>query len=227
MMFPSLQSILAVTLAGLALSATPGPSMLYVLSHSIGQSRAAGLASALGLCLGGVVLAVATALGLAAVFAKVDWVIPVLRTAGAAYLVWLGLGMIREARSNAQADLHVDDSGLPRAPLISIVRRGVLVELLNPKTVLFFALFLPPFVASGPGTGDANVTVQLLILGALVPLTAVPSDLAVAMMGGSMAERLNRSQGARLALAWAGGLMLLAIAAGLLWEQFGAALTAL
>jgi threonine/homoserine/homoserine lactone efflux protein len=64
---PSLDAMLAVALAGLTLSVTPGPSMLYVLSRTVGQSRAAGLASALGLCLGGIFLAVATALGLAAV----------------------------------------------------------------------------------------------------------------------------------------------------------------
>ncbi|MEM7291534.1 MAG: LysE family transporter, partial [Pseudomonadota bacterium] len=67
---PQLDAIVSVTLAGLALSATPGPSMLYVLSHSVGQSRAAGLASAIGLGLGGVILAVATALGLAALLSR-------------------------------------------------------------------------------------------------------------------------------------------------------------
>ncbi|WP_245216578.1 LysE family translocator [Sagittula salina] len=216
MMLPTEHSLLAVTLAGLALSATPGPSMLYVLSHSIGQSRAAGLASALGLCLGGVALAVATALGLAALFASAAWVVPVLRLAGAAYLVWLGIGMIREARQAAEAELHA--AQVPTAPLGTIVRRGMLVELLNPKTVLFFALFLPPFVSAGPD-GD-HVAVQLLILGALVPLTAVPSDLAVALMGGSLARRLNGHRGARRAMGWLGGLMLIAIAAALLLEQF-------
>ncbi|MEL6792844.1 MAG: LysE family transporter, partial [Pseudomonadota bacterium] len=65
---PSAETIVMVALAGLALSATPGPSMLYVLSRSVGQSRAAGLASALGLGLGGALLAAATALGLAAIF---------------------------------------------------------------------------------------------------------------------------------------------------------------
>ena len=82
---PQLDSIIAVIFASLALSVTPGPSMLYVLSRSVGQSRSAGLASALGLGLGGILLAVATALGLAAIFAKFDSLILALRYVGSAY----------------------------------------------------------------------------------------------------------------------------------------------
>jgi threonine/homoserine/homoserine lactone efflux protein len=94
--------------------------------------------------------------------------------------------------------------------------QGVLVELLNPKTVLFFALFLPPFVAADPAqqTGT-SVTLQLLILGALVPLTAVPSDLLVALLGGRVTETLNRNRKARERLAWAAGLILIGIAVSL------------
>ena len=91
---PNLESIASVVLAGLALSAKPGPSMLYVLSRSVGQSRAAGLASAIGLGLGGVLLAAATALGLAAVLKQTDWAIDILRIAGSIYLAYLGAQMI-------------------------------------------------------------------------------------------------------------------------------------
>jgi threonine/homoserine/homoserine lactone efflux protein len=209
---PPLEAIFAVALAGLALSATPGPSMLYVLSRTIGQSRAAGLASAVGLCLGGVLLAVATALGLATLFARFDWLVPALRYAGSAYLIWLGAGLIRNANAAAQADLAVH--AVNQRSLTSIMLQGILVELLNPKTVLFFALFLPPFVAAGHEPG-VSVTFQLLILGALVPLTAVPSDIAVALIGGTLTDRLNRNRHLREALGWAGGLTLIAIAISL------------
>ncbi|PWJ20811.1 Threonine/homoserine/homoserine lactone efflux protein [Jannaschia seohaensis] len=196
-------------LAGLALSSTPGPSMLYVLSRSVGQSRVAGLASAVGLALGGVALAIATALGLAALFAAVDWIVPTLRVAGTVYLVWLGVGLIREAHATADSDLVAQP--MSAASPGRILWQGIWVEVLNPKTVLFFALFLPPFVQ--PEAGPAWL--QLLVLGALVPLTAVPSDLVVAWMGGSTAAWLRRSHRARLALGWMGGLALLAIAANL------------
>ncbi len=216
-MMPSLQSILSVALAGFALSAVPGPSMLYVLSRSVGQSRAAGLASALGLCLGGIVLAIATALGLASLFARFDGLVLALRYLGSAYLIWLGIGMIRDAHASAQQEISLNE--VSRRPMLAIMWQGVLVELLNPKTVLFFALFLPPFVSlGGAPTERDDVTLQLLILGSLVPLTAVPSDLVVAAMGGAMTKTLNGSKRAREIFAWAGGLTLLGIAVGLLWE---------
>jgi threonine/homoserine/homoserine lactone efflux protein len=220
---PPLESILAVALAGLALSATPGPSMLYVLSRTVGQSRSAGFASAFGLCLGGVLLAVATAWGLGTVFMTFDGLVLALKYLGAAYLVWLGVGMIREARANASRDLSV--SAVTRRPLAQIMWQGVLVELLNPKTVLFFALFLPPFVVTGAGPGSPDITLQLLLLGILVPLTAIPADLVVAWLGGTLAKTLNESQKAREAMAWAGGLVLISIALGLVWESLQSALT--
>ncbi|MEL7116396.1 MAG: LysE family translocator [Pseudomonadota bacterium] len=211
---PSLDAMIAVALAGLALSATPGPSMLYVLSRTVGQSRAAGLASALGLCLGGIVLAVATALGLAALFETSDWLVTALRYVGSAYLIWLGVDMIRSARAAAKVALNVEE--VQAKPLSSIVWQGVLVEVLNPKTVLFFALFLPPFIHAGDAqTAAASVTVQLLVLGSLVPLTAIPSDLVVAYMGGTMAKIVNRKTVMRERMAWLGGLILIGIAVNL------------
>jgi threonine/homoserine/homoserine lactone efflux protein len=211
---PPLDAMIAVALAGLALSATPGPSMLYVLSRSVGQSRAAGLASAFGLCLGGVLLAVATALGLATIFAKFDWLVVALRYAGSAYLLWLGVDIIREARAKALVTFEVKK--VQPKQLSSIVWQGVIVELLNPKTVLFFALFLPPFITAGSGqTVQANVQMELLILGVLVPLTAIPSDLMVAYMGGTMTRVINSERVMRERLAWAGGLILIAIALNL------------
>lgn len=206
--------MITVALAGLALSVTPGPSMLYVLSITAGQSRAAGLASALGLCLGGVALAIATAFGLATLFERADWLVTVLKYVGSAYLIWLGVDMIRRAKAEAQVIFEVDP--VHRKPLTAIVWQGVLVEILNPKTVLFFALFLPPFIHTGDmALAPSNITVQLLVLGALVPLTAIPSDLAVAYMGGAMIALVNRTQQTRERMSWAGGLILIGIALNL------------
>jgi threonine/homoserine/homoserine lactone efflux protein len=212
---PDLETIIAVTLAGFALSLTPGPSMLYVLSRSVGQSRAAGLASALGLGVGGVLLAVATALGLAALFERLDWLVTVLRYAGSGYLVWLGLDMIRKAQEDARRVL-VATRVTTADPFMGIFWQGVVIELLNPKTVLFFALFLPPFVNAGGDQGLAmGVQAQLLMLGALVPLTALPSDLVVAFCGGTFAKLVNQQHVVRRYLASACGLMLIAIAISL------------
>lgn len=211
---PPLETMLSVALAGFALSASPGPSMLYVLSRSVGQSRAAGLASALGLGLGGVLLAVATALGLAALLARFDVLVVVLRYLGSAYLIWLGLGMIREARESAAVSFEAQK--VEARSFSRIVWQGAMVELLNPKTVLFFALFLPPFVGVSAGLDTSpDVQKQLLILGILVPLTAIPSDLLVAYLGGSMAQAINSQRKLREGLAWFGGLVLILIALNL------------
>lgn len=211
---PSLDAMIAVAFAGLALSVTPGPSMLYILSRTVGQSRAAGLASAFGLCLGGIVLAVATALGLAAVFETSAWMVVALRYVGSAYLVWLGVDLIRSAKSEAQKSFDIER--VQQKSLSSIVWQGVIVEVLNPKTVLFFALFLPPFlVASDVSAVESNVTMQLLVLGALVPLTAIPCDLMVAYMGGTMTQAINRKRVMRERMTWAGGLILIVIAINL------------
>ena len=213
---PPIDSILAVLVAGLALSVTPGPSMLYVLSRSVAQGRAAGLASAIGLCLGGMLLAIATALGLAALFAVFDGLVVVLRIAGSAYLAWLGIGMILEARHNARQDMQAQ--AVRNRTFLDIVHQGIWVELLNPKTVLFFALFLPPFIDPAADPSGRTVSTQMFVLGILVPLTAIPSDLVVAWMGGKMARFLDRARGLREVVAWIGGGVLIAIAVDL---QFG------
>lgn len=211
---PPLDNIFSVTLAGFALSITPGPSMLYVLSRSVGQSRAAGFASAVGLGIGGIVLAVATALGLAALFDTFDWIVPTLRWVGSIYLVWLGIDMIRDARANA--DIPFEAREISRKSFSNIVWQGVWIEVLNPKTVLFFALFLPPFIdMTADGGGGASVQLQFLLLGILVPLTAIPSDIVVALLGSTASDLLNKHGHAREVLAWVGGLTLIAIALNL------------
>jgi threonine/homoserine/homoserine lactone efflux protein len=202
------ETVLSVALAGLALSATPGPSMLYVLSRTVGQGRAAGMASAVGLCLGGVILAVATAFGLAVVFEEFSWLVSVLKYAGSAYLVGLGTNMILNANKNANVALEVRP--VETYSISSVMWQGVLVEVLNPKTVLFFALFIPPFVIKSED--QSSVHFQLLVLGALVPITAIPSDLFVAFMGGSIAKVINRATVFRKGMAWCAGLVLIGIA---------------
>lgn len=211
---PPIENIIAVALAGFFLSITPGPSMLYVLSRSVGQSRAAGLASAFGLAMGGMVLAIATSLGLARLFAQLPELMVILRYIGSVYLVWLGVTMILSARIDAQMALKAQQT-TPHS-LGRIIWQGLLVEVLNPKTVLFFALFLPPFVdVAMAQSQQSSVETQLLLLGILVPLTAIPSDALIALMGGTLAQRINRGRKFREGLAWFGGLTLIAIALNL------------
>ena len=216
---PPIENVISVLLAGFLLSIVPGPSMLYVLSRSVGQSRAAGLASALGLALGGMALAVATALGLAQLFEQLPQIVIALRYVGSAYLIWLGASMIWGARIDARAEFNVRH--VQYKAFGAIIWQGVLVEILNPKTVLFFALFLPPFVDAGYVQNfDNDIRSQLLVLGILVPLTAIPSDIAIAFLGGTLAQNINHRQKFRERLGWLGGMALIAIALNLHFERF-------
>lgn len=210
---PPIETLIAVAAAGLALSVSPGPSMLYVLSRSVGQSRMAGVASALGLGLGGVVLAIAAALGLAAVFQNSGAAQTVLKLAGSAYLIYLGVQMAIEAIGDAKAKDFVVAT-VERASFLNILWQGMLVEILNPKTILFFVLFIPPFVDAS-ANGGADVMTQLLILGILVPLTAIPSDLFVAFVGGSFAETVRSNPRVNLALSFGGAAVLTGIGVSL------------
>ncbi len=200
---PNFDTILAVALAGLLLSASPGPSMLYVLSRSVGQSRAAGFASSIGLAIGGIVLAVASAVGLAAVFELSPRAFTVLQISGGCYLCYLGYGMIKEAGKD---DMSI--KSVKNAPFSRILYQGILVELLNPKTAIFFLAFLPQFV----DYSRLDVTTQMLVLGMLVPLTAIPSDVIVSLAGGTLATKLSARPKASVVLGWISGLILIGLA---------------
>ena len=195
---PSVESILLVTLAGLALSASPGPSMLYVLSRSIGQSRAAGLASAAGLAVGGFVLVIAAALGLVAVFIYLPNVYIAVKVLGGLYLLYLAFQMIVDTKQDSPRANQLET--VRRTDLRRIFLQGIVVEVLNPKTLLFFVAFLPQFIDATRGF----VWLQMLILGTLVPLTAVPADLITAFTGGTIAKKLAENQLMKQLLNWLG-----------------------
>ena len=188
---PSLETMLLVMLAGFALSASPGPSMLYVLSRSLGQDRDAGLVSAAGLATGGVVHAIAAAVGLSALLAYSPTVYRAVTVLGAGYLVYLGVQMYLSRNQEVGEAEEV-----PHQSLWRIFGQGVLVEVLNPKTALFFVAFLPQFISQN---SDA-IMLQVFVLGMLIPLTAVPSDLIVAFTGGTLARRIAGNPRARVTL---------------------------
>lgn len=181
---PSLQAMLVVAAAGFGFSLSPGPSMLYVLSRSLGQGRAAGLASAIGLALGGVALAMVTAIGAGVLLTDSTTLFTVVRIAGGLYLLYLAVRAalsLREYRNRLECETDQNQS------MLQIVRQGFMVEALNPKTVLFFAAFLPGFVDESAG----GVGVQMLILGMLIPLTAIPSDVTVATAASMFSEKIR------------------------------------
>jgi threonine/homoserine/homoserine lactone efflux protein len=167
--------------AAVALLLTPGPAVLYIVARSIDQGRTAGLVSTLGINFGTLFHIAAAALGVSALLMSSALAFSVLKYAGAFYLIYLGVRKLRERDAEGPAE--------PSAPrrLASIFYEGVLVNLLNPKTALFFFAFLPQFVDPGRGA----VASQILFLGGLFVLMALVTDGTYAVLAGSIADSLR------------------------------------
>jgi threonine/homoserine/homoserine lactone efflux protein len=201
--------LLFVTGAALLL-VVPGPAVTYVISRSIGHGRAAGLVSVLGIVVGTLLHVTAATLGLSALLASSVLAFQFIKYLGAAYLIYLGIRTLRR-----------DDSQLLQAAsserrLLRIFAQGVLVNLLNPKTALFFLAFLPQFV--DPSLGHPSL--QIFQLGVLFALMGWISDSVWAVLAGTVAERFRSSFRLRRAQRNVSGGALIAL--GLASAFFGA-----
>jgi threonine/homoserine/homoserine lactone efflux protein len=183
---PSPPHLALFALAAVIMNAAPGPSNLYVLSRSLAQGRSAGLVSAFGLALGNLFHVALAVMGLAALLRYAPGLYDAVRLIGASYLVYLGLRMVRE-RPAETATVP------PGRPLGRVLLDAALVEMLNPKTALFFLAFLPQFVE--PARGPAAL--QFLLLGLIVTATALPCDMLVALAGAGL-QRAVKGVGSRL-----------------------------
>ncbi len=179
--------------------------MLFVISRSINRNRRLGASAAIGLALGGMALAVITAVGAGTLLADSSWLLTTVRIGGALYLGYLAADTLRGLRDISTLEVTADTTA---DSAITAIRQGFFVELLNPKTVLFFLAFLPGFVDTDMG----HIGLQMLVLGLLIPLTAIPSDVTVALVAGSMAERLRNRTDLRMALEVVSALILFALA---------------
>lgn len=166
---------------------TPGPAVVYIVARTLAQGRACGLASVLDVALGNRSNALGAALGLAAVFAVSSAAFTAVKLAGAAYLVYLGIRMWRTA-------LPVADATPQRLaqPLRRVFRDGFMVALLNPKSTLFFAAFLPQFMDA-----HGNPLMQTVALGGVFVGIACCTDVLYVLMASLVAPRLRRA-------AWSG-----------------------
>ena len=192
--------------ASLALTLVPGPAVLYIVARSVEGGRPAGLVSVLGIGAGGFVHVAFAALGLstllvssAAAFAVVKWL-------GVAYLIYLGIGRLL-ARDEEEAAVTVGNE-----PLTRVFSQGVVVNVLNPKTALFFLAFLPQFVDPSRGA----VTAQIALLGTTFVVLALCTDGLYALLSGTAADWLKRrseSPGFRHAGRYLSGSVYLALGA--------------
>ena len=167
--------------ASLALIATPGQDMLYVISRSLAHGRFAGVCSAFGVCCGILVHTALAALGVGAILQASETLFLTLKLVGAAYLVYLGVRLLlsRAAALDTQAGAR------PISPL-GLFWQGVLSNVTNPKIVLFFFAFLPQFV----DPASAHPTRDLVFLGVLYALLALPVKAGVALAAGGLSERV-------------------------------------
>ena len=181
---PARDLLLFVTAAAILLI-TPGPAVFYIVARSIEQGRRAGLVSACGMATGALMQILAAVLGLSAVLASSAIAYSLVKYAGAAYLVYLGVRRFMD-RDGADA-AQVDAAALS---LRRVYAQAVVVEALNPKSAIFFLAFLPQFV--NPARG--SVTVQLLALGLIFIAMGLISDSLYAITTGSAAGTLRRSR---------------------------------
>jgi threonine/homoserine/homoserine lactone efflux protein len=175
---PDTAHLTAFLAAAVVLAAIPGPGMLYVLARTLAHGRGAGLRSTLGTAAGGLGHVVAAAVGLSALLMTSALAFSAVKYAGAAYLIWLGVRTLAGLRE--PVDVHESGGG-------PAFRQGMLTELLNPKTALFFLTFLPQFVQPERGP----VAPQLLALGCVSVALNSSADLVVAALGGRIRTALS------------------------------------
>lgn len=205
-LLPSWPVLAAFCAASVVLAVTPGPGVLYIVTRSLAQGRAAGFASVAGIALGNFGNALGASLGLAALFAVSSLAFTIVKLAGAVYLIWLGIrALVGDSRTAAKAPL-------PEKSAARVLRDGFLVALLNPKTALFFAAFLPQFMSV-----DSPAMAQAVLLGALFVGIALVSDtlyVLTARAAAPLFARAGRSAGRYLSGGMFIGLGILAAFAG-------------
>lgn len=199
-------------MASLVLAVTPGPGVFYIVARSVSQGRRAGLASVAGVAVGNFGNALAASLGLAALFLASSAAFLIVKYAGAAYLIYLGVQAIRRGSSPAgeapsegatvnQIALDYASTDLDgRHDLNRIFRDGLVVALLNPKTAVFFAAFLPQFMRP-----DSSHALQSIVLGAIFVTIAATTDTAYALAAGTLGPAARRSVGLGNLGRWASG----------------------
>lgn len=189
---PSLSVFLAYLVAVIALTLTPGPDMTLFLGKAIGQSRKAGIAAFAGASTGLIVHTVLVAVGLSALLAASTTAFTILKVVGAGYLVYLAFQAIRHGSA-----LSVGGKG-SADPIGKVYLKGLMVNLLNPKIIVFFVTFLPQFVTPS----DPHAAGKLIFLGLMFVVVATPISIAMIWSAGSLATFLKRSPRATRAVDW-------------------------
>src|SRR5712671_4332139 len=186
--------------AALVLAITPGPGIFYVLARTLGGGRPEGIDSSLGTFLGGLFHVLAAALGVSAILAASAVAFHTVKYVGAAYLIWLGVRMIRTR--NAEVTFTA-------APSQDAFRQGIFTEALNPKTALFFLSFIPQFIAPERG----HVFWQFVMLGVISVAMNTAADLVVVYLAAPLERKLKSSAAFRRGQRVASGVGMIGLGA--------------
>lgn len=189
--------------AAILLAIVPGPGMLYVLARSLAGGKREGLLSAAGTFFGGMVHVFAAAAGISIILAKSALAFATVKYFGAAYLCFLGLRMMLEARRDETVQLTIPQrAGSP-------LWQGVMTEVLNPKTALFFLSFIPQFVDHARG----HVFEQFILLGAISVTMNTAADIVVTLLSGPLGQRIRESARFRRRQRTATGVVMIGLGA--------------
>jgi len=199
---PSSTNIMLFISAALVLLVIPGPAVLYIIAQSVEQGKKAGLISDLGIHTATLVHVIAAALGLSALLASSALAFDIVKYAGAAYLIWLGLKKIGTRPSTINADTPI-----ARRHYRKLYRDGFIINLLNPKTALFFLAFLPQFVDVDRG----HVASQVVFLGTILIIVGFISDACYAIAAGTIGQWLRTSRTYLNIDRYLGGVMLIGL----------------
>jgi threonine/homoserine/homoserine lactone efflux protein len=191
---PSLPTLLAFSAASLLLAMTPGPDMTLSISRALAQGKKAALFVVLGTTFGVVVHTCLVAFGISALITASPVAFTVLKTGGAAYLLWLAIQAIRFGSS-----LSVKKVDVVEGTAFSNISNGFWVNLLNPKVIIFFMTFLPQFVTAG----DPAVTHKLLFLGFFFIVIGMPVNMLVVLAADGLSSWLQRNRGVMRGLDYA------------------------
>ena len=191
------------------LAITPGPDNIFVLTQAALYGRGAGAVTALGMTTGLFAHITAVALGVAVIFKTSETAFTALKIIGAVYLLYLAWGAFRATA------LHTGGAGKPFVGYAALYRRGMIMNMTNPKVTLFFLALLPQF--ADPVRG--SVSLQIFLLGALVQLSTVIVFGSIAFLGGSLAAQVNNSPRAQVCINRLAGCIFVGLAAFLLFAQ--------
>ncbi|MBU6958263.1 LysE family translocator [Pseudomonas sp. CVAP len=190
----------------------PGPDMILLLQTGARQGKAAALATAIGLAIARGCHVALAALGLATLFKAAPWTFEVVRLAGAAYLLWLGIQCLR---SNMLPNLNANGTAAAKLAWREAIQRGLLTNLLNPKALLFCSVLLPQFI--DPQAGP--VLTQFATLGVLLVVAGLLFDSGYALIGAWLGRWLERSPSAQRVQQWLFGSLLIGFALRLTFVQ--------